>query len=50
MVNLNGDYINKFKQQKITPLIDELLYEYKKNTNIDKFDYIKKCWGKLESL
>lgn len=45
MENFNGDYINKFKWKKITPLIDDLLYQYRKNPNIDKFDFIKKCWG-----
>jgi len=50
MKKINGNYVNELKWQKITPLIEEIIYEFKKSTPSNIYEYIKLSWCKLEDL
>ena len=47
---MTGDELNELKWKEISPLIDNLIYEFQNKKMSDKFGYIKYCWEELEKL
>lgn len=47
---MTGNELNELKWKEISPLIDNLIYEFQLKKMTDKFGYIKYCWEELEKL